>query len=45
LGSPEKARRQLGWAPTTTFRDLVTEMVAADVEAMKAERDRRNRHD
>jgi GDPmannose 4,6-dehydratase len=30
LGNPEKARRELGWAPRTTFRELVTEMVAED---------------
>ncbi len=45
LGSAEKARRQLGWIPAITFRALVTEMVTADLEAMKAERDRRSRHD
>jgi len=30
LGEPSKAKRELGWAPTTTFRELVRELVAAD---------------
>lgn len=30
LGDPSKARRKLGWAPTTTLPQLVAEMVAAD---------------
>jgi len=35
LGDASKAERLLGWRPTTTFVDLVKEMVAADVELMK----------
>jgi GDPmannose 4,6-dehydratase len=31
LGDAGKARRELGWAPTVSFRDLVVEMVKADV--------------
>ena len=31
LGDPAKAKRLLGWTPTTLFADLVTEMVAADL--------------
>ena len=38
LGDAAKARRQLGWKPRVTFRDLVAEMVKADWEA--AERDK-----
>ncbi len=30
LGDPSKAERLLGWKPTTTFRQLVCEMVTAD---------------
>jgi GDPmannose 4,6-dehydratase len=30
LGDPTKARRELGWLPTTTFEDLVSEMVRED---------------
>jgi GDPmannose 4,6-dehydratase len=38
LGDPSKANRQLGWKPKTSFRELVTEMVAADLKI--AERDK-----
>jgi GDPmannose 4,6-dehydratase len=38
LGDASKARVQLGWEPKVTFREIVAEMVAADLEA--AERDR-----
>jgi len=37
LGDAGKARRKLGWSPKTTFRELVAEMVKADLSA--AERD------
>jgi GDPmannose 4,6-dehydratase len=30
IGSAEKARRQLGWEPTTSFEELVTMMAEAD---------------
>ena len=32
LGDPTKARTRLGWTHRTTFRELVSEMVAADME-------------
>ena len=32
LGNPEKARRELGWTPRATFRELVAEMVAEDLK-------------
>jgi GDPmannose 4,6-dehydratase len=35
LGSPEKAKRELGWTPRTTFRELITEMVAEDLKLAK----------
>jgi GDPmannose 4,6-dehydratase len=35
LGNPEKARRELGWTPRTTFQELVTEMVAEDLKLAK----------
>ena len=38
LGDASKAAARLGWKPRTSFRDLVREMVAADLRA--AERDR-----
>ena len=37
LGDASKAKRELGWEPTTRFRDLVTLMVDADLETMKHE--------
>ena len=37
LGDPSKAKRELGWVPRTTFRELVQEMATADFET--AERD------
>ena len=37
LGNAAKASRKLGWKPLTSFNDLVTEMVRADLKA--AERD------
>jgi GDPmannose 4,6-dehydratase len=37
MGDASKARAKLGWAPKITFRELVAEMVAADLET--AERD------
>jgi GDPmannose 4,6-dehydratase len=33
LGCATKAERELGWRPRTTFRDLVVEMVEADLAA------------
>jgi GDPmannose 4,6-dehydratase len=38
VGDASKAQAKLGWKPKVTFRELVTEMVASDLEA--AERDR-----
>ncbi|MGD0737188.1 MAG: GDP-mannose 4,6-dehydratase [Terracidiphilus sp.] len=35
LGNPAKAKRELGWTPRTTFRELVTEMVAEDLKLAK----------
>lgn len=35
LGNAEKARRQLGWKPRTTFRDLVAEMAGEDLKLAK----------
>ena len=37
LGDATKAREELGWTPTTSFEDLVIEMVDADLKS--AERD------
>jgi len=38
VGDASKARAKLGWRPKVTFRELVAEMVASDLQA--AERDR-----
>ncbi len=35
IGDWSKARRLLGWKPRTGFRKLITEMVAADIAALK----------
>jgi len=35
VGSPEKARRVLGWQPTVGFTDLVRMMVDADLAALR----------
>lgn len=37
LGDPSKAKRQLGWEPRTSFKQLVEEMVAADYSAAQKE--------
>ena len=34
IGDASKARKALGWEPTYTFRELIKEMVAADLEAL-----------
>ncbi|MGC2855613.1 GDP-mannose 4,6-dehydratase [Novispirillum sp. DQ9] len=43
LGDPSKAHRVLGWKHTTPFRQLVSEMVASDLEIVRAESDRHDR--
>ena len=35
LGDPSKAKRKLGWVPTTDFRSLVREMVLSDFESAR----------
>ena len=45
LGDPSKARQRLGWRHKTTFDELVTEMVEADLAAVRREEARKNRHD
>jgi GDPmannose 4,6-dehydratase len=35
LGDPSKIRTKLGWAPKLTFKDLVVEMVEADLKRVK----------
>ncbi|HEY8697285.1 MAG TPA: GDP-mannose 4,6-dehydratase [Rhizomicrobium sp.] len=40
LGDPSKAHRVLGWQHKTSFRELVAEMVASDLETVVSERKR-----
>jgi GDPmannose 4,6-dehydratase len=40
LGDPSKAAQRLGWRAKTLFRDLVTEMVQADIKLLPLERRR-----
>jgi GDPmannose 4,6-dehydratase len=39
LGDPSKAHRLLGWKHTTTFQELVRDMVRSDLVQVKRERD------
>lgn len=43
LGDPAKARAKLGWRHTTSFRELVAEMVAADLARAEHEHERKDR--
>jgi GDPmannose 4,6-dehydratase len=43
MGDASKARRQLGWAPKTTFASLVKLMVDADIQLLKDHREGRVR--
>ncbi|MCY1669373.1 GDP-mannose 4,6-dehydratase [Rhizobium sp. SL86] len=36
LGNPEKARKTLGWEPSTTLEEMITEMVDADLARLTA---------
>lgn len=42
LGDPSKAREKLGWKHTTSFTELVKEMVASDLKAIETESSYRN---
>src|SRR5579871_2381903 len=43
LGDPSKARKKLGWTHKTSFRELVSEMIAADLKTMSEEHERQRR--
>jgi GDPmannose 4,6-dehydratase len=43
VGDPTKAREKLGWTHTTSFDELVSEMVISDVRKLQSER-RRDEH-
>ncbi len=44
LGDPSKAHAKLGWHHKTTFRELVREMVVSDLDEVKREQERHDRH-
>ncbi len=44
LGDPSKAHRVLGWRHTTTFGQMIEEMVEADLALIPTEKERRDRH-
>lgn len=43
IGDPAKAREKLGWTHTTTFPELVAQMVASDIDVVKRELHRHDR--
>jgi GDPmannose 4,6-dehydratase len=43
LGNPSKARARLGWKHKTSFKEMIEEMVEADLELIPTERERRER--
>ena len=43
LGDASKAARRLGWRATTSFEELVAEMVRSDLNAVPNERWRKDR--
>ncbi|MGB3809073.1 MAG: GDP-mannose 4,6-dehydratase [Parvibaculum sp.] len=45
LGDPRKAHQKLGWKHTTTFPELVSEMMASDLKAVAREDGRKARND
>jgi GDPmannose 4,6-dehydratase len=45
VGDPSKAQKRLGWRHKTSFDDMVKEMVAADLAAVRRETARKSRHD
>jgi GDPmannose 4,6-dehydratase len=45
LGDPSKACKKLGWKRMTSFDELVSGMVEADLVAISREQERNNRHD
>lgn len=45
LGDASKAHQQLGWRPTTTFSELVDEMVEEDLKVVQEETSRKDRDD
>jgi GDPmannose 4,6-dehydratase len=44
VGDASKARTKLGWKPRTTFREMVTEMVASDLRRVEQDRTIQENH-
>jgi GDPmannose 4,6-dehydratase len=44
IGDPAKAREKLGWTHTASLAEMVSEMVRCDIDVVKREKDRRDRH-
>ena len=44
IGDPTKARERLGWEATATLEEMVREMVTSDLEVVRREAGRRDRH-
>ena len=38
LGDPANARNRLGWEPTTTLEEMITEMMATDLSEARKNR-------
>lgn len=45
LSDPTKAREKLGWTSSTSFAELVDDMVQGDLKVVAEERTRKNRYD
>jgi len=45
LSDPSKAKNVLGWSHTTSFQELVDDMIESDLKVVKREVDRKNRND
>ena len=45
VGDPSKAQKRFGWRHKTSFDDMVKEMIAADLAAVRRETERKSRHD
>ncbi len=45
IGDPSKAKRKLDWTATTSFEEMVVEMVDSDLVEVREEQSRKNRRD
>jgi GDPmannose 4,6-dehydratase len=44
IGDPTKAHQKLGWRHSTSFQELVTEMVQSDLKVIETEASYRRHH-